>query len=86
MSLLNPAPLQPIPDDEVDVPYIYWGEEEYQSMIGHFRLQLNGVMLPLRTYGLGPYVDGAINAVMDLVDQFGQKVRGKEKPILANPA
>jgi len=56
-------------------------EPDYRKCVGQFRLQLNDVFAPLRQYGQGIYVDGAIEEVVELTEMFAMRVRGKAIPI-----
>lgn len=55
-------------------------EEEYRKSVGLYRLNLAIILKPLRMYGQGHVVDGAIESIVDLTEQFGMRVRGKEQP------
>lgn len=63
----------------VDGKYSYprISDKEYQQAVTQLRLQLGGVLYPLRMYGQNPYVDGVIPAIVELCEQFGMRVRGK---------
>ena len=52
-------------------------DNDYQRAITQLRLQLGGVLYPLRKYGQAPYVDGVIPVIVELAEQFGMRVRGK---------
>ena len=54
---------------------------EYDKAKGQLRLQLNGVFQAFNLYGLHIFINGAIDEVMELAEQFGQRVRGKDIPI-----
>lgn len=60
--------------------FVWWEEDEYRKYLGQFRLQLNGILFSLRKYGQDTYVDGATRAIMELVEQFGMKIRGLDMP------
>jgi hypothetical protein len=66
------------PTDEIDVPYLWYSEEEWNHLVFTTRSQLNAILNPLRAYGQGVYVDGAIAEIMKLIDLVTQKVRGKD--------
>lgn len=57
-------------------------EEEYKKAKGQLRLQLSGVFEPFNLYGMGIYIPGAIDEVIELVEQFGKRIRGKDVPII----
>ena len=54
---------------------------DYDKALGQFRLQLNGVMNCFRCYGMQEDVDGAMNEIVKLTEQFSMRVRGKDIPI-----
>ena len=56
-------------------------ELQYKKAMSQMRMQVGAVMEPLRLYGQGIIVDGAIEEVMKLVEDFGLRVRGRDKPI-----
>ncbi len=61
---------------------IYWLEElQYKKAMGQMRMQVGVALEPLRLYGQGIIVDGAIDEIMKLAEDFGLRVRGKDKPI-----
>ena len=56
---------------------------QYDKALGQFRLGVGYILTPLRAYGQGVFVDGAITEICDLAEAFGMRVRGKDKPIKA---
>lgn len=57
--------------------------EEYLAKArGQLRLQLNGVMETFNCLGLQIFVPGAIDAIMDLANQYHERLCGKDTPIL----
>jgi len=67
--------------DEEDYAFPWLSEEEYEKLIGQFRLQLNGVMNVFNVYGMGDYIPAAIEEIIGLVHQFGMRVRGDDRLI-----
>ncbi len=59
-------------------------DEEWEKAIGQFRLNLNGVMSPLRLYGQGHYVDTAIDEIESLAMQLHEKLSGIDRPYHVN--
>ena len=57
-------------------------QEEYDKAIGQLRLQLNGVFAPFDLYGLGIFIVGAKEEVVELCEAFALRVRGKSVPII----
>ena len=62
--------------------YHYLPEGEYKKAIGQFKLQLNGVFQPFKMYGMEVYIEPAKEQIIELAEAFGQRVRGKDKPII----
>ena len=62
----------------MDEGYIYVSEETYQQLLTKLRLHFGEILLPLRAYGQGVYVDGAVTECVELAERFGEAVRGKE--------
>ena len=56
-------------------------QHDYDKAKGQMKLQLNDVFSPFMLYGLNILIPGAIEEVMELAEQFGQRVRGKDIPI-----
>lgn len=69
-------------DEEVDIPYLWLSDEEWAKLIFHTRSQVAVILNPLRAYGQGVFVDGAIGELMKLFDLYGQVVRGKDIPVI----
>ena len=59
-------------------------QKEYDKARGQLKLQLNGVFEPFNCYGLGAFIPEAIEQAVMLAEQFGQRVRGKDMPIVLN--
>ena len=66
-------------------------DEEYDKAVGQLRGQILGVFgfmrvgtgIPVRYWhGLGDGVPGAIDELVDLAEQFGMRVRGRDTPII----
>lgn len=63
-------------------PDIHWlSDVDYSKAVGQLRLQLNGVFVPFKVYGLDVFVPGAIAEVVKLCEDFGLRVRGVDKMI-----
>ena len=59
----------------------YWHEDEhYQKLIGQTRILVSNIMYDFRKHGMDVMVDGAIKTLMEVFEEFGQKVRGKQIP------
>jgi len=56
-------------------------QKEYDKAVGTLRLRLNDVFQAFNIYGLHIFINGAIDEVMELAEQFGQRVRGEDIPI-----
>lgn len=65
-----------------DYPNIHWlPDNDYQKAVTQLRLHIGNVLFPLRKYGQGYFVDGAINQITKLSEDFGLRVRGIDHPI-----
>ena len=67
-----------MPDEEQDIPYIWLSDDDWNKLQFHIRTQINAILNPLRAYGQGIYVDGAIEELMKLIDLITQYIRGKD--------
>jgi len=56
--------------------------DEFNKMMFRTRVQIAGILKPLELYGQKEAVVGAVEAIMEVIDLFGQRVRGKDIPIL----
>jgi len=56
-------------------------QEEYDKIVGQFRLQLNGIMVNFDCYGMHDDVVGASEEIVKLAEQAMMRVRGKDIPI-----
>jgi len=66
---------------------IHWlPDENYQKAIGQLRLQINGALRPLRSYGQAVYCDQTADAIVKLCEDFGLRVRGVEHAIHSSEA
>lgn len=59
-------------------------EEEFDKAVGQFRLNLNGIMNPLRMYGQGHYVDTVKEEIVSLAIQLHLKLYGVDIPYQVN--
>lgn len=67
---------------QTDYPNIHWlPKEQYQQAVTQVRLQIGSILFPLRKYGQDYYVDGAIDEITKLCEDFGLRVRGADHPI-----
>lgn len=53
---------------------------DFDKIIGQYRLQLNGLLKPLRLYGQGGYVDAAMEELVSLAIQVHLKLSGVDIP------
>ena len=64
--------------EQGNIPYIWFSDDEWNKLQFHIRTQINAILNPLRAYGQGIYVDGAIEELMKLIDLITQYIRGKD--------
>ena len=64
-------------------PEYHWLDEvSYKKAIGQTRLQVGAVLAHhFSMYGLQENIPSAIDEILEVVEAFGQRVRGKDKPI-----
>jgi hypothetical protein len=60
-------------------------DTDYQKAVTQLRLQIGGVLAPLCKYGQEPYVLGVTPVIVELCEQFGMRVRGKDQMIYVEP-
>lgn len=63
------------------MPYSKIPQTEYDKAKGQLKLQIGEVLSVFRMYGLQESIPGAIEEIIELCEQFGQRVRGKDVPI-----
>ena len=56
-------------------------DEEYAKAIGQARGQLRGIFKGFNKHGMDTLIPGAIEAIMEVMESFGKRVRGKDVPI-----
>jgi len=61
--------------------YHWLPDEKYQKALFHARSQFAAVLNCFRCYDGLQLVDGAIDMCVEICEQFGQVVRGKDRPI-----
>jgi hypothetical protein len=76
---------------QLDYGEVHWlSEEEYQKAVTQLRMNVVGIFdfmrvddkLPVKyMYGLGTFINGAIDEIVKLTEAFGLRVRGIDKPI-----
>jgi len=59
-------------------------DAEFDKIVGQYRLQLNGLLHPLRLYGQGHYVDGVLVELEKLAIQMHLKLSGLDIPYEIN--
>lgn len=61
--------------------YIVLDEKEYAEAIGQLRFAVGRVLYAFDMYGMGIFILGAQNEIVQLCEDFGQRIRGVDKPI-----
>lgn len=59
----------------------FLSDEEYAKALGQFRLQLNGLMHPLRLYGQHIYVDQVTEEVVQLAVRLHLRLSAVDIPL-----
>ena len=63
-------------------PTNWVSDEEFKQAIGQFRLVVGNILLPLRMYGQGDTVDGAIKEIVSLAIDLSLRLRDVDKPLI----
>ena len=61
--------------------YIVLNDEDYNKAVGQFKLAVGAVLTCFNMYGMSAYIGGAQTEIVQLAEDFGQRVRGLDKPI-----
>ena len=61
--------------------YIKMPEERYLKLLFQTRGQFLAILNVFKCYGMDAYVDQAVEECMKVTENFGQIVRGKNKPV-----
>ena len=56
-------------------------DEQYAKLKFHTRTQVTSILGPLKMYGQQPYVSTAIEALMLIIEETWDVIRGEDKPI-----
>ena len=64
-----------------DEGYIVLSDDDYNKAVGQFRLAVGAVLSVFCMYGMDIYIRGAQEEIVQLAEDFGQRVRGIDKPI-----
>ena len=62
--------------------YNWLSDDDYAKARGQARLALNEIMGVFNVYGMEIYIHGAIAEIMQVIDAYGDRVRGKDVPIM----
>ena len=70
-------------EEEQPEYHYYWiADDDYNKILFNTRSQVAGILAPMHDmYGQAPFVDGAIDQIMDLIELSWQRIRGKDIPI-----
>lgn len=52
-----------------------------EKAVGQFKLQLNGILSPFNSYGLGVHISPAIKEIVRLALQLHRRLNGEDIPI-----
>uniref|UniRef100_A0A6M3L8V1 Uncharacterized protein n=1 Tax=viral metagenome TaxID=1070528 RepID=A0A6M3L8V1_9ZZZZ len=71
-----------IEDDSFSFPWL--DEAEYQKALGQFRMNVAARLRVFDCHGLGIYIQPVTEAIVELAEDFGMRVRGEDRPIDSN--
>ena len=66
-------------DDSFSFPWL--DEDEYTKALGQFRMQVAARLRVFDCHGLGAYITPVVEAIVELAEDFGMRVRGEDRPI-----
>lgn len=55
-------------------------DEEFDKIVGQYRMAAGALLHPLRMYGQGTYVDSILEQFVSLAVQFHQRMSGVDQP------
>jgi len=64
-----------------ELGYIVLSEADYQKAVGQLKLAVGAVLSTFNMYGMDIYVKGAQAEIIQLAEDWGQRIRGIDKPI-----
>ena len=64
-----------------ELGYVVLSDEDYAKAVGQFRLAVGAVLSVFNMYGMDAYIPSAQEEIVKLAEDFGQRVRGIDKPI-----
>lgn len=64
-----------------ELGYVVLNDKDYAKAVGQFRLAVGVVLGIFSMYGMNVYIAGAQDEIVQLAEDFGQRVRGIDKPI-----
>lgn len=57
---------------------IYWlDEQSFAKAKGQLRLQVGEILSVFNMYGMGDYVPGAIEEILEVADDYSKRLRGE---------
>ena len=65
----------------VDDKMVWLEQEDYEKAVGQLRIAIGGVLNTFNMYGMSVYFLGAQTELVNLAEDFGQRIRGVDKPI-----
>lgn len=62
---------------------IYWlPEDDFKKARGQLQLQIGEILSVFDMYGMGAYITGAVEELIEVAEDFSKRVRGdKDQPI-----
>lgn len=61
--------------------YLVLDDSEYTKAVGQLRLAIGAILSAFAMYGMDAFIPGAQKEIISLAEDFGQRVRGVDKPI-----
>lgn len=68
-------------NENEELGYIVLNDEDYNKAVGQLRLAVGAVLTAFNMYGMNVYIKGAQDEIVQLCEDWGQRIRGIDKPI-----
>jgi len=64
-----------------ELGYVVLSEEDYTKAVGQLKLAVGAVLSVFNMYGMDAYIPSAQEEIIKLAEDWGQRIRGIDKPI-----
>ena len=64
-----------------ELGYVVLSDEDYTKAVGQLKLAVGAVLSVFNMYGMAAYIPSAQEEIVKLAEDYGQRIRGIDKPI-----